>query len=255
MISVLKHETTQRSYEEDTAGEDFFGNVVASEVLSLKLKSSSSWVANQLLYISCEPATVLGSSVIADLGLERIGDIVDSQGKIYSGIFGSSTSDLTVVVQQMEVPEDLFSQFSNLLTETEPKFVTTLGFLKESSMASSQAQGSSLHGMLKKLTTTAFSKSTEMHLVESVGDLECGNVVTGVPASILNYCEVRSIPSVLLLSITKSALTVPTMKAFEGAIPLCSHMANAKIKQPDVKSYSALERRDPFLFKTQTLYC
>lgn len=256
MLSVNKHDVTSRNYEEEDGRE----NNIGVDTLSIKFLGNNSSLqmssSTKLLFVSCESAIILGDSIVEDLGLERVADIVDSKGAIYSGVFTSPSCDLKVVRQQKEVAESLISQFTNLLTEIPPKFVITLGMFMESGYVSSSPADRSLHGTLKKLTTTAFSRSDQVHLVENIGLLDCGNVVTGLPASILNYCEVRSIPSVLAVSITTTALTVPTMKAFEGIIALCSHIADAaELKRPDTKKYNEFAKRDPFLMRTQTIYC
>lgn len=240
------------------------GDAVQDIVLSMEYCGDSSLKKKgfaKVFIVSSESATVMGSLVMESAGLQESAKIVGGKGECYANIYTSSSQDLKVVMcKQDDIPEALEAQMCKILIGDDddiPSIVVSLGDIRQSNYLSLSSDGSeSIHGVLKKLVTTSFS-TTKSHtdLVESITLLECGNIITGLSSAILNHCEVHSIPAITILSITNTLLSLPTMQAYEHALPFFEHAIGCgELNRPDMQQYKNAIKKGSFVRTTNTLY-
>lgn len=110
---------------------------------------------------------------------------------------------------------------------------------------------------LNKLTTDSLLLET-MEAIDlgSIGvDLEVGTLVTGVSAALFNFAEMRSCAAMLLLTPSRVFLSVASMRVFEQAYPLFKILTSGRYANPTSRDYQSQLRQDPYVFKTENLYC
>ena len=118
---------------------------------------------------------------------------------------------------------------------------------------------------LYRVRSTQLNKlpSNSLHLegieaidLGSIGvDLEVGTLVTGLSAALFNFAELRSCAAMLLLTPSRVFMSVASMRVFEQALPLFKILTGGRYANPTQRDYQSQLRQDPYVFKTENLYC
>lgn len=210
-----------------------------------------------ILIIMLDSVTsVLEKFVLNSNLFEMIGNIChnnESESVVY---YSASNNAILVRVVNKVVVESLFSSWLKIVMSVTPKTVVVISSLNVSNYLVGTFDDN--NGTIKKLMTSCVKdKSNDLYeLVKDIDDLEIGNIIQGIPAIIINYCEMRSISCINILSITKASLSIGSMKCLEKVIPLLSHVLSIQQQQQPANSdYQEIVKRDPFAIRTENLYC
>jgi hypothetical protein len=142
------------------------------------------------------------------------------------------------------------SEYARFFASFKPKVVVNFSGIHRALLVSSAA--SSLQ-QLKHVATSSLPPTTI--LLADAPKLEIGNVVTGLTAGMCNYCEVRDISFVALLSVRESSLTLESLSAFERAWSFLEGIFSSPLRKPTAAEYAAAMKRDKFVCNTANLYC
>lgn len=108
-----------------------------------------------------------------------------------------------------------------------------------------QSQSDSL---LRTITTSAT-------LPSPFPQLEVGNVVGSLTASIVTHCEFRDVPCVAYIALREAQYTVEAARAFEVLLPQLREILNdSTLNFPGTEFYRNKRRSDVFLFNTENMY-
>lgn len=168
---------------------------------------------------------------------------------IYSSSADAGRSVL--VVLHFAVPESLLYEYSLKLIDLNPKLTLALASLNNSMFFETHLGHST--DLLRKITTTIVSQQND-ECLGAVPDLEAGSIVSGLCASLCNLCEPRRASFVGLVSITNSAISFESMKAFEKAWGFLEASLQVTLAKPTTTDYSTIARSDKFLSSTANMY-
>lgn len=91
--------------------------------------------------------------------------------------------------------------------------------------------------------------------VTATAALPPGCLISGVDAAIINFCEARALPALLLVAVRRSSISADAMRAFERALPLLRQCLGSNVVAPTIDKYREAIKKDKFVMKTESLYC
>jgi len=214
---------------------------------------------------ACANAFISCSSMI-EVGSIR-GDNHHTYGKsttstAYAKLFYSEESSLMLVVSGEVIPDVLLVPFAQLFEMFSFSLVIVLGNVDvtkrhQSDPVDDQRLYRIRSTQLMELSADNFHLE-EMKAIDlgCIGvDLEVGTLVTGVSAALFNFAEQRSCIAVLLLTPSRVFLSISSMRVFEKALPLFKIVTSGRYENPTQRAYQLQMRQDPYVFKTENLYC
>lgn len=247
------------------------------EKLSLSLTSSHEFKKVAALVILCDDV----STFFANISHGCNSPAAQISGKVvYSELHQDDIGNLIIMIKRT-IPESLLLQWMKLIGEFAPSFVFALS-------SSSQILSGISEGSLRSLTTSDInpqhknqnnsSSSQSAVKIKINSDISSalakvellapGSVVTGVIATVVTYCEARSVPAASVICCKRSAITLNALKRFESARPILhAVLGTGKGEaereggggvgtngQPSMQSYKAFIAKDPFARTTENLY-
>jgi len=256
MISALRHGPVGRTYEEDDEDEQAVQFIDPADSLELVI-SVEGLALSQLhsilfaLDISAKP---IADATISSFGLDEIGFVKGRVTKAQvASVFHSSSSNSVVVIVHGKLEDHIAPAFASLFDQFEARAIVIADTL---SIANYVGQGG--EGSLRKVVTSAVASHEVLDAAKvlSTPNLEIGNLVTGLTASLLGHAEARQVPAVAFVVLSKVFLSVKSMKSFESLAPLLKalHGAEKELSLPTNAVYNELLRRDPYVLRTENLY-
>ena len=240
------------------------------EKLTLSLTNSHEFKKAAALVILCDDV----SALVANISPDSKSPAAQISGKvIYSELHQDDHGNLIVVIKRT-IPENLLLQWMKLIAEFAPTFVFSMS-------SSSQILSGSQEGSLRSLTTSdinphhknqnnSSSSQNAANISPEISSalarvelLQPGSVVTGVVATVMTYCEARSIPAASVICCKKSAITFNAIKRYETVWPVLHAVigrgegeggGGGGHNPPSIQSYKAFIAKDPFALTTENLY-
>jgi hypothetical protein len=213
-------------------------------------------------------SAVCSNAFINSLNMVEIGSIRGvvtdrSNANItYATLFYSEESSLMLIVTGAVIPDGSLVPFAQLFEVFTFSLLIVLGHVDVTKRHQSDPVDDQ---RLYRIRSTQLNELPIeiLHLegmeaidLGSIGvDLEVGTLVTGVSAALFNFAEFRSCASLLLLTPSRVFLSVASMRVFEQALPLFKILTNGRYVNPTPRDYQSQLRRDPYVFKTENLYC
>mmetsp|Transcript_21915 Transcript_21915/g.36997 ORF Transcript_21915/g.36997 Transcript_21915/m.36997 type:complete len:271 (-) Transcript_21915:67-879(-) len=270
MIAAQRHGTVSRTFEEDDEEVEGMGQSPPHPHSNLKFdispdkqhmlqeKGNVGTIVYSLATASIPCASLITKiqevDVIGSIKASERDSSGDTKGLVYAEVYYSKSSKLVLVLCKNEIPVHLAYKMVEIFSNYVPSSVIILGSLPMANYV-----GQPCEGRLMKIATSASNTNTELdaslqHLL-NFSNVDVGNVLTGTAAALLNYYEVRNLPAVLLVTLTKVFLTMGAMRAYEPAIDaIFKTLANEDAKF-QLQDYEHAMRNDPYIAKTENLYC
>jgi hypothetical protein len=187
-----------------------------SKLLTDLLLIGSDASSSSFLDIQHQDKVLIGSIIIPEVS--QAGNSLRSNINNYScNIYKSTNFNRIIVLHQYERSigsESLFWWTNQLFRLIESKRVVVFDTISDHKIAMTMEEGSDsilTHPQLRYLST-GFE-------TQSVQRLDAPHIVQHVAASILTYCQIHKIESILFLSITNNHfMEAETLKAFEKAL-------------------------------------
>lgn len=194
--------------------------------------------------------------------------------------------------------KDEATGISTLSLNEEQSKSSSIDVIGIGSFALGSYNGDGREGGLRKIMTRQYMDATLDSIQRAQGILEAaaiaaksvaplneGNVLTGLAAAFLCWCELHSTTALLLLSLTRPAVTVDSMRAFSCIEPLFQAIIQSayisaaessasssastaagdvsgqdaapsrKFKAPSMADYNYAIRHDQYALDTESLYC
>ena len=261
MISASRYVAESRNALLDETTES------TADVLKLVLSDGEEMKAVTSLVVFCDET----SAIVGNILDRRTAPSAQIMGQkcVYSKLYRDKLDNL-VVEMVTDVPENVLLQWMKILHTFAPSFVFTMS-------SSSQILSSSVEGSLRTLITADISaaiksermkdklnfknKSEVVDAVSKLEKLQPGSVITGMVASVISFCEARSLPAVSIICCRRAAITFHALRLFEVSLPVL----HAALKAPGLgsvviistvtaKEYLDVVRKDSFALMSENIY-
>ena len=206
----------------------------------------------------------INSLTMVEVGSIRgvVTDRSNANTTTYATLFYSEESSLMLIVTGVVIPDGSLVPFAQLFEVFTFSLLIVLGNVDVTKRHQSDPVDDQ---RLYRIRSTQLNElpTDSLHLegmdaidLGSIGvDLEVGTLVTGVSAALFNFAELRSCAAMLLLTPSRVFLSVASMRVFEQALPLFKILTDGRYTNPTQRDYQSQLRRDPYVFKTENLYC
>jgi hypothetical protein len=240
------------------------------EKLNLSFTSHHEFKKVASLVILCDDV----STLVANISHDSKSPAAQICGRVvYSELHQDDPGNLIVTIKRT-IPESLLLQWMKLIGDFVPSFVFSMS-------SSSHILSGSSEGSLRSLTTSdinphqknQYNSSSSLNagkmsseISSALGKVELlapGSVMTGVVATVMSYCEARSISAASIICCKRSAITFNAIKRYESVWPVLHAVIGrgggegegmgAHIP-PSMQSYKAFIAMDPFARTTENLY-
>lgn len=249
MIAVEKRECTGRTYEEDD--EELTSSPYVPKQFTLRLECDVSVVEAAIIGVDLS-SIAFRSAMIESFSLKSVGRLDDASQNLCNTLWYNESSKLLFVAYERTVDAEDVSAWLTAVMALNPKVVLGLG-----SMSISQYFGErEAEYILRKIETSSALSSVWTRFTGSlnVRNLEPGNVVTGLSAGLVTYCEARGIPSIVFLTITSASISLGSLRVLEKVYPILQLFAG-ELRKPTNKEYSDALKTNTFLSTTENMYC
>jgi hypothetical protein len=159
------------------------------------------------LFVCDQNASVLCQHIITSFKMEKVAAVFTDEPirKLISETFVSVEKNIYLInlTNPLQLSESVQATWLTLATEGTSKFSIILSSISRCALTVIESES-----LVRKLATmTAKKLEPDFDLIKHVPDLEIGNIVSGASAALINFFEARSLPAVLIMSITESSLS------------------------------------------------
>lgn len=157
------------------------------------------------LFVCDQNASVICQHIIKSFSMDKVAAVFTNEPfrECISEKFFSPEKQIFLInlTNPSQLSDSMLATWLTLVTEEKPKFSIILSSISRCALSVNHSER-----VVRKLATmTAKKLQPDFNLIRHVPDLEIGNIVSGVSASLINFFEARSLPAVLILSITESS--------------------------------------------------
>jgi hypothetical protein len=269
MISASRYMAESRN--ECTEG----SSEITEEKLTLSFTSHHEFKNVASVVILCDDV----STLVANISHDSKSPAAQICGKVvYSELHQDDLGNLIITIKRT-IPESLLLQWMKLIGEFAPTFVFSMS-------SSSHILSGCSEGSLRSLTTSDINPHHKNQNNASISQsaakissdissalakvelLAPGGVVTGVVATVMTFCEARSIPAASIICCKRSAITFNAIKGYESIWPVLHAVIGKSDVEgeggggggreahspPSIQTYKAFIAKDPFARTTENLY-
>ena len=162
------------------------------------------------LFVCDHAASVTCQHFIKSFGMVKIAAVFTDEPirKCISEKFFSIEQNICLIELKnpLQLSEIMLAAWLELVTDGKLSFAIILSSISRCSLSVNHIV--EREKGVRKLNTMAAKKNPPaLNFVKHIPDLEIGNIVSGISAALINFFEARSLPAVLVLSITESSLS------------------------------------------------
>ena len=249
MIAVEKRELVGRTYEEDD--DEGLGAPIVKH-FDVKFETGAVPAVETLL-VGLDIVSLAFVPVFTEaFNFQAIG-VVSANDEVYHRLLYGVDSKVLFLVHVKSVDSDDATSWLKAIMNISPRFVVGLGSLSTSQFFGRREAEYFLRHLISAPSSSKWSQFD--NTLQKIRSLEPGNVVTGVAAAILSYCEAREVPSVLLLTVTSASLSLGSIKVFEQVWPFFERLGSGSVRKCTNKEYSLAIKANTFVSTTENMYC
>lgn len=156
------------------------------------------------LFVCDQNASVICQHIIKSFSMEKIAAVFTDEPirKCISETYFAVEKKVYLIhlTNPMQLSESMQPTWLTLATEGTSKISIILSSISRCALTVIESES-----LVRKLATIAAKRDPDFDLIRHVPDLEIGNIVSGVPAALINFFEARSLPAMLILSVTESS--------------------------------------------------
>ena len=245
-----------------------------------KVGPAADIIEEKLQLITCEGEVLLPVKsivIFCDETSAIVGNVIDRRkapsaqivgNSLYSKLYQDELGNLMVEVVA-DMPEIILLQWIKLVDSLSPTFI--LAMSSSSQILSSSAEGSIRSLATRNITSVLQCKKdigylsfkNNANVMLALADLEMlaiGNVITGLIAVIMTYCESRLISAVAIICSKRAAITFNALRLFEAGLPILhatlgeTEENHTRLLRVSSQSYIEFVKKDPFTLMTENIY-
>lgn len=156
------------------------------------------------LFVCDQNASVICQHIIKSFNMDKVAAVFTDEPirKCISETYFAVEKKIYLInlINPLQLSESMQPTWLSLATEGTSKISIILSSISRCALTVIESES-----LVRKLATMTAKCDPDFDLIRHVPDLEIGNIVSGVSAALINFFEARSLPAMLILSVTESS--------------------------------------------------